>query len=1352
MADQIELELILKRLADLETVPATLKDSTRAAQALLDQFEKIDTRIVTLANTANSVTANLNKMVSAAKNLDVARLARQRQDTPATTNSDIGLQIKAQEIRYSQKLLDTERLYGEAKKNSLVTLQKELDALNALKNAQTQQPRVIAPIDPASLFKVQAELLVNYTLMNQIFKLFSFGAQFVTQFDQAMTQLQAITQTTDTEMVGFSKSLIEVSQNSKFSAVDIAKAATVMGQAGFSAREIAASIGSVVQLATASGSDLAASVDVVTSALSIFNLNATEAGHVANVLTSALNLSKLDIQKLASGIQYAGNTAHEMGISLEELVATLGALSNAGIKSGSTLGTGLRQLLVELQTPSKKLNTELAKFGLNLADIDVSARGIVPVLETLRQAGFNGSDAFKAFDVRAAATFITLSNNLDTITEMETALNLSSAAATAADKQMGSLANSSERLTNNLGLLINQMAGPIKDGLILLINGISGILQLLQKTGPVLAILGTALGSLFAATVIVRIGSLILSLTGLSAAFVTAEGAAVGFGAAMTAFAFTPIGAITIGLSALIGGFELFAYASNSAGKELDALKAKVDESNGAFDETNKRIASVDSELERLLDRYQSYKTDSNAVKQEVIQLQEKFGLFSKELASGAITSIDELVDAMVRLRGEFSKLAAEQAAKNISDRARLIQQQLQDQNTSPGIFSGGSLSGQYIRRGQLQNGDFSFDKKSTATLSQANNTDLQTRLGLAGIGKNFDAGTATDAERDKFLQTIIAYKADILEQQRVLNQQAVDLKKSTDDTIPNLSGVLDVNKDIVDSLDKTATTLNSLYGQVLGVNEEKRKQLIAQFESGPLQASFEATINQKDKDVTKLASALRDAKTNAEKNQIIDQLKTIAADIDKQVKDYTTNTASGVFDQVKAAFPSFSDKLVTLVLGNDAVKLAQVGSKAKKTIDDATAGLTKPVKDLFDKMAEELKVQIEEIKRSIQHAGDAAKNKINAIDAVVSESQDTERGGLRGKYSDAEIGNLLDQKKQLQDQALQDQIDKTEALLPKLNELVQHQKEIFDKAEAKHEDNPDDSSAFRHAISTQKDYNSAVEDQIKTNNDLIQSKAKLAAATGQEIAQHQTLGEQISETLNKYVEQQKIQNDLGLNIKKNITQVLDNATTSFSTFVQDVATGTKSVGDAFRDMATSIIKSMIDIAARSVATQALGGLAGLLGPIVQGIGGALGGIDTSTHLTAPIEPVTSSPLPALHYLGGAIKGYAGGGDTGRDSQLALLRPGEYVLRKSAADMIGQGNLDALNAAGNNRVSSSANSLQASNDNATNQNQNVVNVWVVSPDMKPPMTKNDVIATVSEDIYKGKQLKKLIKSVVQGNT
>ena len=126
--------------------------------------------------------------------------------------------------------------------------------------------------------------------------------------------------------------------------------------------------------------------------------------------------------------------------------------------------------------------------------------------------------------------------------------------------------------------------------------------------------------------------------------------------------------------------------------------------------------------------------------------------------------------------------------------------------------------------------------------------------------------------------------------------------------------------------------------------------------------------------------------------------------------------------------------------------------------------------------------------------------------------------------------------------------------------------------------------------------------------------------------------------------------------------------------------------------------------------------------------------------------------LATVNYNGGgsvrrAALGYSGSIST-RDSVNIKARPGEYVLRNAAVDAIGVDNLDAINALGNRTISQSDTaSLADKKDTA----QQTVNVWVVTPDQKPSgLSANDVVVTVAQDLLTGGTLKKLVKSVANG--
>ena len=114
------------------------------------------------------------------------------------------------------------------------------------------------------------------------------------------------------------------------------------------------------------------------------------------------------------------------------------------------------------------------------------------------------------------------------------------------------------------------------------------------------------------------------------------------------------------------------------------------------------------------------------------------------------------------------------------------------------------------------------------------------------------------------------------------------------------------------------------------------------------------------------------------------------------------------------------------------------------------------------------------------------------------------------------------------------------------------------------------------------------------------------------------------------------------------------------------------------------------------------------------------------------------------------IKGYYGGGGITsglptRDSTLINAAKGEYMIRRPAAQSLGKGFLDAINARGAHALKDAGPNMNIMAPN----NAPPVNVYVVAPEEKPSMGPNDVIATFSNDVLRGGVTKKLIKQVAR---
>lgn len=518
-----------------------------------------------------------------------------------------------------------------------------------------------------------------YAVMNAVKQ----ATQFVVEYEAALKQLQAISGSTDTQMGVLAKSIGEVGRQSNFSILDITKAATVIAQAGYSAEETGKVLQAATTLSTASGSSPTESVDVLTSALGAFQLQAGEAGRVVDVLVTALNQSKLSMTQMGQAIQYAGATAKQSGISIDELATITASLANAGIKSGSTIGTGMRQLIVELQEPTEKFKKSLKDVGLTMADVDVKSMGFANVVKKLTAAGFGASAAYNSFETRAAAAFLAFQGQIGTYDDLALAIANGGTAATAQATAMDSLGSQWQRLQNDLGVLVAGLAGPFVDALKTVVSLLADFVEAISDiVGPIKELIN-AMG--IWGNLLTTIG---LALAGFAIA--GPMGAAIGG---------------VIGLLQAIGGLN----------KESDELATKTANAKGALDSSNQTVTALDEAIHGLITRQGSLKDGSVALQTETTTLANRFNDLYSYLGK-ASGGYNELLNAMLRYRGEALKQAKIDAQILQTDTQNTIsttQGQLDSSRYDNTNWYGGDTQ---IQMGSLTNRKFKGGVNRTAT------------------------------------------------------------------------------------------------------------------------------------------------------------------------------------------------------------------------------------------------------------------------------------------------------------------------------------------------------------------------------------------------------------------------------------------------------------------------------------------------------------------------------------------------------------------------------------------------------------------------------------------------------------
>ncbi len=526
-------------------------------------------------------------------------------------------------------------------------------------NAREMSMKRLFGDNGASLFAIQAGLVANYALMNQLRTGFQQAIAFTVDLDSAMRNLQAIVRITDTDLASLKDSLIGISEETKFTAVEVANAAVTLGQAGFSTDEIKDSIRAVSLLATATGTELKNAVDIATSTLGVFNMESSQMADVANILTEAVNTSKLNIEKLTLGLQYSGNIAAQSGVSFKELTSALGAMANAGIRSGSTLGTGMRQILIALQKPSNEFSATLDRLGLTMDDVNLETKGLYGALKNLRDAGFSSGDAIQSFEVRAAAAYNALSGNLDQMLSLQNAFQRTSASIQANETQMKSLANQGKRLGSVLGSVAAAGLDPMLKGTIAITSALADAFSWVRQFENSLAFLTTGVAVAGLSGILVYFGRMIKNLSGmvLGTNALTAANlrATVSYKALSVAMMRSPFALVAGAITAIGAAFYFMGNRTTGAQDKLEKAQTTFDRSVGSAEKLQKGLVRVDDTLKDLTNRYDLLKDGGALLESVIIDIQKQFVDMGRD-AGQVGNDVDALIKTMRDLRMELSK------------------------------------------------------------------------------------------------------------------------------------------------------------------------------------------------------------------------------------------------------------------------------------------------------------------------------------------------------------------------------------------------------------------------------------------------------------------------------------------------------------------------------------------------------------------------------------------------------------------------------------------------------------------------------------------------------------------------
>ena len=402
MAGRKEYELLFKLQAVLggnfNTVFQSALNTTKQMQNSLTKLNSITGKIDAYKKQEAALESNRQKLERLTAEHD--KLQREMSETAAPSEE------LRQKMAKNEKQIAATTAKIEAQEQRLQTLGSELSAAGVnTANLSAENERLAKTYDKVKksqeeIAKVNTALEQNNTSIGNTKKQLAgvigtaaaLGAAIYAgpvkksrELEAQMSTVKAISNATTEDMTRLTDMAKHMGATTQFTAVEAGKALEYMAMAGWKTDQMLGGLPGIMNLAAASGEDLGQVSDIVTDALTAFNMTADQSGRFADVLAQASSNANTNVSMMGSTFQKVAPVAGALGYSVEDMSLGIGLMANASIKA-EVAGTSLKTALANMAKPTKQMQAYMDKYGISLTNADGSMKTFREVIDNLRSS------------------------------------------------------------------------------------------------------------------------------------------------------------------------------------------------------------------------------------------------------------------------------------------------------------------------------------------------------------------------------------------------------------------------------------------------------------------------------------------------------------------------------------------------------------------------------------------------------------------------------------------------------------------------------------------------------------------------------------------------------------------------------------------------------------------------------------------------------------------------------------------------------------------------------------------------------------------------------------------------------
>jgi len=553
-------------------------------------------------------------------------------------------------------------------------------AVNRFRTSMVNVTRQLKKVGK-QMSQVGKSMSANFTL--PIVAAGGLAVKTFADFEQEMAKVQAVSGATGEEFKKLEKLAKDLGASTRFTASEVAALELNYSKLGFVPEQIAKITKPTLDLALATGEDLAQSAEVAGGTLRAFGLTADQMPRLVDLMAKSFSSSALTLDKFRDSMKSAAPVANAVGASLEDTTAIMSTLVDANIDA-STAGTSLRNIFLEL-----------------------SAKGLTwnQAMEKIKGSTDKARTANELFGKRAVAAALVIADNTDKLDDLkEEYKNAGGAAKDMAtimdDTLQGSLLKVQSAIEGaaielgktlapvieKVGKFISSLANDFSNLSPETKNIIAVVAGLVAAAGPLLVVLGTLSGTI-----------LPLMVTGL---------------VALTG----PIGLVVLGITALAAGFAAMHLSAADVNRELSLNEKVTNRINGASEKFNDNLQREQKNLANVFDTLKDENTSKEVKRLLTDQINAEYGDYLPNLLTenSSLKDIRKAQDAINKSTTKrIALMLGQEEVVEVIKEFRKEEQKLQD------ILKKSGFSAQQIKI--LQEGASSLEALAEAASFGAN-------------------------------------------------------------------------------------------------------------------------------------------------------------------------------------------------------------------------------------------------------------------------------------------------------------------------------------------------------------------------------------------------------------------------------------------------------------------------------------------------------------------------------------------------------------------------------------------------------------------------------------------------------